>query len=249
MSEHTYWRPGINPRSLILPHTPRWSTAGWVRQHNSRDMFWPILVRTSKVIAKIIQLEEWTIVIKIGRNFGKPGLDVLSLNPVFMCSYRGREIVLKKSGFAWAWRTSILEGLRWLHKVEKGAKYVLLDASAARTNSRYCTDAVSVWQLLPSRCLTRRDFCSFSTLPSVKRHRNDCAGVEVNASAFSTLASVKRQRNQCASVSLVDHSDQKGQCLIFAIFAIFLRPYLIILIPLSELYWTTIWFTASYDYF
>ena len=36
--------------------------------------------------------------------------------------------------------------------------------------------------------------------------------------------------------ALVDHSDQKGQCLIFTIFAIFLRPYLIILTPLSELY-------------
>ena len=41
------------------------------------------------------------------------------------------------------------------------------------------------------------------------------------------------------SVSLVDHSDQNLLCLIFAIFAIFLRPHPIILTPLSELYQIT----------
>ena len=47
---------------------------------------------------------------------------------------------------------------------------------------------------------------------------------------------VKETGSAMIGVFLVDHSDQKGQCLIFTIFAIFLRPYLIILTPLSELY-------------
>ena len=44
-------------------------------------MFWPLLVRTSKVTPKMVRLEEWTndVVIKMGQNSGEPDLDALVL--------------------------------------------------------------------------------------------------------------------------------------------------------------------------